>query len=129
MIRAHRQRAERRGRHGEVWAAIWLICQGWQILARRARTPLGEIDLVARRGRTLAFIEVKWRRSPEDALAALHPRQQDRLLRAAALWRSRRADLIDHATRFDLICLSPGHWPRQLRGVIDAHARKQNDLI
>ncbi len=129
MTRERRQRAERQGRRGEGWAALWLSCQGWQILARRARTPLGEIDLVARRGRILAFIEVKWRNSPEDALAAFHPRQQERLLRAAALWRARRSDLVHHATRFDLICLAPGRWPRHLRGVLDAQAGRQNSLI
>ena len=124
-----RQRAEREGRRGETVAALWLTCKGWQILERRARTPLGEIDIIARRGRVLAFIEVKWRRRPEDALNALHPRQQQRMLRAGALWRSRRTALTHHATRFDLICVSPGRWPRHLKGVLSAEGHKQSALI
>ena len=53
--------AERRGRRGEGFASLWLRLQGWRVLARRVKTPRGEIDLIARRGHTLAFIEVKWR--------------------------------------------------------------------
>lgn len=129
MNRASRQQAEQRGRRGEVWAALWLGIGGWQILARRARTPLGEIDLIARKGKVLAFIEVKWRADPEAALGALHPRQQQRLMRAAALWRSRRDDLARLNTRFDLICLSPGRWPRHLKGVLSAESVGENSLI
>lgn len=124
-----RQRAEREGRRGETLAALWLTCKGWQILERRAKTPLGEIDIIARRGRVLAFIEVKWRRRPEDALNAFHPRQQQRMLRAGALWRSRRGALAAHATRFDLICMSPGRWPRHLKGVLNAEGRAESMLI
>lgn len=124
-----RQRAERDGRRGETLAALWLTCKGWQILERRAKTPLGEIDIVARRGRVLAFIEVKWRREPEDALNAFHPRQQQRLMRAGALWRSRRTSLAGHATRFDLICMSPGRWPRHLKNVLHAGSGPESALI
>ncbi len=53
-----RQQAERGGRRAESLAALWLQLKGWQILARRARTPVGEVDLIARRGRLLAFVEV-----------------------------------------------------------------------
>lgn len=129
MNRERRQRAEQRGRKGEHLAGLWLACQGWRILARRARTPLGEIDLVMARGRTLAFVEVKWRAAPEDAPGAFHPRQQQRLMRAAALWRARRPDLAGHAVRFDLICLSPGRWPRHLKGVLSAQLEEEKRLI
>jgi putative endonuclease len=54
----NRHRAERRGRIGETTAALWLNFQGWSIIARRVRTAVGEIDLVARRGGTLLFVEV-----------------------------------------------------------------------
>ena len=59
---SHKQ-AERRGRIGEALAAFWLRLQGWSVVARRVRTPVGEIDLVARRGRTTLFVEVKTRES------------------------------------------------------------------
>ena len=58
--------AERRGRRGEGFASLWLRLQGWRVLARRVKTPRGEIDLIARRGRTVAFVEVKWRASAAE---------------------------------------------------------------
>ena len=62
-----RRRAERGGRRAEALAALWLRLKGWTILARRVRTPVGEVDLIARRGRTIAFVEVKARASAADA--------------------------------------------------------------
>ena len=66
-----RQAAEKRGRGAETFAALYLRLKGWRILARRARVPGGEVDIVARRGRTLAFVEVKARGSQESAAFAL----------------------------------------------------------
>ena len=66
-----RQRAESGGRRAETLAAWWLRLKGWRILATRARTPVGEVDLVARRGRTLAFVEVKARATDDEAGFAL----------------------------------------------------------
>jgi putative endonuclease len=76
-----RQRAERGGRRAERLAALWLQLKGWSILGRRVRTPVGEVDLVARRGRTLAFVEVKARASAAEAEQAL---DEWRLRRVAA---------------------------------------------
>ncbi|WP_429912772.1 YraN family protein [Glycocaulis sp.] len=129
MTRHARQRAERRGRRGERAASILLILKGWRILGRRVKTPLGEIDLIARKGRTLAFVEVKWRNRREAAREAFHPRQQVRLMRAAALWRARRTGLDRLATRFDLICVAPGRWPEHLKGVASADYGPENHLI
>ena len=61
----NREAAEKRGRGAETLAAVWLRLHGWRILARRARVPGGEVDIVARRGRVLAFVEVKARRRPK----------------------------------------------------------------
>ena len=61
-----RQQAERSGRDGETRAALWLRAKGWQVLDRRVKTAAGEIDLVAKRGRLVAFIEVKWRQKREE---------------------------------------------------------------
>ncbi|AZU02666.1 hypothetical protein X907_0116 [Glycocaulis alkaliphilus] len=124
-----RQRAERRGRRGEWLAVAMLILTGWRIVGRRVKTPLGEIDIIARKGRVLAFIEVKWRASEPAAREAFHPRQQARLMRAAALWRARRTSLHRMATRFDLICVSPGRWPLRLSGVLSADSGAENELI
>jgi putative endonuclease len=67
----NRQQAEKRGRGAETLACWYLRMKGWRILARRARVPGGEVDIVARRGRTLAFVEVKARASAETAAVSL----------------------------------------------------------
>ena len=85
-----RQRAERGGRRAERLAAWWLRLKGWRILAIRARTPVGEVDLVARRGRMLAFIEVKARATEAEAELAL---DDYRLRRVAARRRGAGAAL------------------------------------
>lgn len=129
MTQGARQRAERRGRRGEWLAVAMLALTGWRIVGRRVKTPLGEIDIIARKGRVLAFIEVKWRASEAAAREAFHPRQQVRLMRAAALWRARRTAFSGLATRFDLICVAPGRWPLRLTGVLSADSGRENHLI
>lgn len=78
--------AERAGRRGEWLAAVWLMLKGYRILARRLRTRAGEIDIIAVRGRRLAFVEVKWRRHSELLDAAVTARQARRLFAAAQYW-------------------------------------------
>ena len=111
-----RRRAEARGRRAETEAALWLMAKGYTILNRRYRSPLGELDLVARRGPVLAFVEVKQRARADAALVAVGPRQQQRLVRAAAAYRARHRRLAELQPRFDLIILTPGRWPEHLRG-------------
>src|SRR5207342_3532214 len=79
----NRRAAERGGRRAERLAAWWLRLKGWRILAIRARTPVGEVDLVARRGRVLAFVEVKARATEADAAIALDDWRLRRVARAA----------------------------------------------
>src|SRR5690606_797752 len=81
-----RRAAEVRGRVAETAAVLRLRLAGWRILARRWRVPVGEVDLIARRGAILAFVEVKARRDLADALSAVTPAQQDRIARAAAAY-------------------------------------------
>ncbi|WP_324827426.1 YraN family protein [Qipengyuania zhejiangensis] len=108
-----RQLAEKSGRDGERRAAFWLRAKGWHILGERVRTPAGEIDLVARRGNLVAFVEVKWRRKAEDLDHAI---DEHRLARVAAA-----AEAVAHrfATggediRIDVILLAPGAFPRHI---------------
>jgi putative endonuclease len=84
--RRGRRKAERRGKRGEGWAAWLLRLKGYRILARRARTPLGEIDIIARRGRVTAFIEVKTRDTRDAAMAAVTPWQARRIRDACRWW-------------------------------------------
>ena len=81
------------------------------------RTPYGEIDLVAKRGDLVVFVEVKQRSRTVDALAALQPRQQARIARAAAAYLQRRPQLAHCATRFDLVTIAPWRLPRHVRDV------------
>jgi len=110
-----RQRAETLGRGAEWAAAAWLRLKGYRILARRLRTPAGEIDLIACRGRTLAFIEVKARTT--GVAEALGERQRARIARAAEAFAAARPDLASLDWRFDLV-LVRGGW--RLRHIADA---------
>ncbi|HYN45713.1 MAG TPA: YraN family protein [Allosphingosinicella sp.] len=111
-----RRRAERGGRRAERLAAWWLRLKGWRILAIRARTPVGEVDLVARRGRTLAFIEVKARATDAEAALALDEWRLRRVARAAEALAPRYARDGDDI-RIDAIFIVPRRWPRHLRNV------------
>jgi len=111
---ARGDRARREGRGAEVVAALWLMAQGWRVLGFRIPSALGEIDLLVRRGRVLAVIEVKRRRSLEEALSAVTSQQRARLRAAARAIISRRTDLADLAVRLDLVALGPGSWPRHI---------------
>ena len=114
MSRARRQ-AEARGRWAEWLAMGWLLCKGYHLLDHRARTAAGEIDLVARRGEYLVFIEVKARSSVQAALDSIGSRQQGRITRAASIWRARRPDLQSLHLRYDLVLVVPGRLPQHRR--------------
>ena len=110
-----RQRAQRRGRFAE-WLCLWhLRLRGWRILARDWRCPSGEIDILARRGKVLAVIEVKSRHEIDAAASALPPRQRRRIIRATEAFLLSRPDLVRLDPRFDLMLVAsrrlPRHWP------------------
>jgi len=108
-----RQLAEARGRKGENWASWWLRLQGWSILDTRVKTPRGEIDLVAKRGRLVVFVEVKWRRTGEELDLAI---DEWRLSRVAAAVEavSHRYAMPGDTIRIDVLLLAPGRWPRHI---------------
>jgi putative endonuclease len=111
-----RQHAERRGRRGEDFAALWLRLHGWRIVGQRVKTPRGEVDLIARRGKTLAFIEVKTRRNDTDlSLAIDHPRLR-RVAAAADLLYPRYAKGAQNV-RIDVILVAPWRMPHHLVNV------------
>jgi putative endonuclease len=111
-----RRRAERRGRRSE-WAAIVLLTlKGYRILARRLRTPMGEIDLIARAPSGLVcFIEVKARAEELAAAQSLSDRQKARIGRAAMQYLAQRPKLAQRGARFDIIAVAPGKLPRHYR--------------
>lgn len=107
--------AWRAGRRGETLAVWRLRLAGWRILARDWRSPAGEIDIVARRGRTLLFIEVKARAGAAAAGEAIGARQRDRIARAAALFLARHPELARCDARFDAMLVAPWRWPVHVR--------------
>ena len=108
-----RAKAERDGRRGEGLAALYLRVTGWRILARRVKTPRGEIDIVARRGRTLCFVEVKWRAARDDLDIAVSTHRLRRVASAAEAMAARYAKAGD-SVRIDVLLLAPGCWPRRI---------------
>lgn len=106
------------GLRAETLAAFWLRLKGYRILERRLKTRAGEIDMVARRGRTLVIVEVKASArngmAGERAVEALLPRQQQRLVRAADHLLAMRPVLAGLDIRFDLVLVAPRRLPRHL---------------
>jgi putative endonuclease len=109
-----RRAAERRGKTAELLCLWHLRLKGYRILARRYKTPAGEIDLIARRGGTIAAIEVKARADFDAATEAVTRRQQQRIMRAVAHFLGGRPDLAMLAARFDVMLVAPRRWPRHL---------------
>ncbi|HEY8963927.1 MAG TPA: YraN family protein [Alphaproteobacteria bacterium] len=92
----------------EAVAGWFLAAKGYRVLAKRFKTPVGEIDLVVKRGRTVAFIEVKRRLSIEEGLYAVHPGNAARVRRAAEWWLKANPAFADKCDlRFDVVVLSP----------------------
>lgn len=111
-----RAQADQRGRQGERIAAWWLRLKGWQIVGRRMRTRAGEVDIVARRGAMLAFVEVKARGSAAELYLAIDERRLARVAAAAEiLWHDLAKPGDD--MRIDVILLAPGRPPRHLANV------------
>lgn len=105
--------AERRGRRGEMLAAWYLRLKGWRILARRVKTPRGEVDMVARRGRTVVFVEVKWRANAAELGLAIDEWRLRRVAAAAEAIAPRYVRNGD-SQQVDVLLLAPGRWPRHI---------------
>jgi putative endonuclease len=112
--------AFRTGLSAESRAAAYLMAKGYRILAKRFRTPYGEIDLVARRRGLVAFIEVKARASLDEAAYAVTPRQQARIIAAAQAWLMAHPEHADFELRFDVVLIAPRRLPRHLLAAFDA---------
>jgi len=119
-LRRQRRAAFRFGLSAEARAAVLLLLKGFRIVARRWRGPIGEIDIVARRGRLLAFVEVKARDTLDDAAEAVGPEQQRRIALAAAAWLASHPQDRERDIRFDVVLIAPRHWPRHLRAAFEA---------
>lgn len=107
----------------ELLAGLLLQVTFHRILLRRYKTPVGEIDLVARRGRTLIFIEVKTRGRASGEAEALEAVNQARIVRAASWFLTRHPQLAGLDMRFDVIFLAPGKWPRHVKHAFSGDGR------
>ncbi len=114
---APKQRTRTTYRTGLMAEALcrWALrLKGYRVVASRYRSGLGEIDIVAVRGRTLALVEVKARGSRRAASEAVTPRQQDRLTRAAAAFLARNPRYNRYDVRFDVMLVTPWRWPAHI---------------
>jgi putative endonuclease len=118
--RPERQVAFALGLSAESRAAAFLIAKGYRIVARRWRSGVGEIDIVARRRRTLVFVEVKARERLDDAAEAVIVRQQRRIIAAAEAWLAAHPDDINCDMRFDVMLVAPKSLPRHIQAAFDA---------
>jgi putative endonuclease len=96
------------------------MAKGYRVLAKRFRTPHGEIDLVAKRRNLVAFIEVKARATLDDAAFAVTPRQQARIINAAQIWLVAHPEYAQFDLRFDAILIAPRRLPRHVLAAFDA---------
>ena len=112
--------AFRTGLSAESRAAAYLMAKGYRILAKRFRTPHGEIDLIAKRRNLIAFVEVKARATLDEAAYAVTPRQQARIINAAQGWLAAHPEHAEFELRFDAILIAPRHLPRHLLAAFDA---------
>jgi putative endonuclease len=112
--------AFRTGLSAEARAAIYLMAKGYRILAKRFRTPHGEIDLIAKRRNLVAFVEVKARATLDEAAFAVTPRQQSRIIDAAQGWLIAHPEHAELELRFDVVLIAPRRLPRHLLAAFDA---------
>lgn len=120
LPRPERVAAFQRGLSAESRAALLLIAKAYRILARRWKTPFGEIDIVARRRGVVVFVEVKARASIDGAIEAVTERTQRRVIAAAQLWLARHPQHTNGDVRFDIIVVTPGKMPRHIVNAFSA---------
>ncbi len=118
--RPERVAAFKLGLSAESRAAMLLIAKAYRILARRWKTPFGEIDIVARRRHTLVFVEVKARATADEAIEAVTERSRKRIISAAEMWLAHHPEDGRGDVRFDVIAVTPGKMPQHIPNAFDA---------
>lgn len=111
---SRRRLARGRGRRAEALTALFLACKGYRIVKRSFRTQLGEIDIVAERGKTLAMVEVKYRPRKADAAWSITPAQRQRIELATRGFIAAHPHFAGHHIRFDAVLMAPWRWPTHL---------------
>jgi putative endonuclease len=111
--------AYRRGIRAEIIAGLYLTLTGWRVLAWRWKCPLGEIDLVAKNGKVITFIEVKARQNEQSALDSITAHQWRRISNAADIFMSQQRQYADCSWRIDAIIIVPRQWPKRFKYMWD----------
>lgn len=114
-----RRKAYGLGLSAETRAAWALRLTGWRILKTRYKTKAGEIDLIAKRGKVVAFVEVKARRSRTSAMEAVTPASQRRIVNAAKIFIAQHPKAAFFTLRFDVIIVRPWHWPERIANAFE----------
>ncbi len=112
----NRLAAEKRGRRGEALAAWFLRLKGWRIVGTRVKTPRGEVDLIARRGKSIAFVEVKARAHTSDLATAIDASRLRRVAAAAEILLPKYGKSCENM-QIDVIMVAPWRWPNHLPNV------------
>ncbi|WP_305986529.1 YraN family protein [Roseibium sp. MMSF_3544] len=125
MARPEKTRDQRRKAHAlglsaEFWAAWYLRLTGWRILKHRYKTKAGEIDLIVKRRKTVAFVEVKARKTREAALEAVTPASQKRISRAARIFVTEHPKAGFFTLRFDVVIIRPWALPERIENAFEA---------
>ncbi len=115
-LTAKRRAAYRHGIFSELAALCFLMCKGYRPVARRFSAHGGEIDLIVRRGGTVAFVEVKARSGLEAAINAIHGHKQAKFARAARAWLARNTWAAEMTFRADAVFIVRGAWPTHVEG-------------
>ncbi|WP_372686989.1 YraN family protein [Bosea sp. (in: a-proteobacteria)] len=107
------------GARSEWLAILWLAAKGYRLLARRFGGKGGEIDLIVKRGRTVAFVEVKARRAMDEAMIAITPDKRRLVEARIRQWLAQNPWAMDHHLRADAVFLAPRRWPRHVPDVFE----------
>jgi putative endonuclease len=120
-MRPDKRTTWKQGIWAEYVAAAVLWLKGYRIRAMRYKTPVGEVDIIASRGRALVFVEVKKRSGHEQAAEAIHVRNRQRIVRAAQHYIMEHPDMADRDMRFDAVVINSSFWPRHLDNAWDGN--------
>jgi putative endonuclease len=108
------------GLSAESKAAAFLLMKGYRILARRFRSPVGEIDIVCGRRNVLVFAEVKTRATYDEAVEAVTEQQRRRIVAGANYWLASHPKDAEREIRFDVVIMTPGKLPQHIPNAFDA---------
>ncbi|HEV2570617.1 MAG TPA: YraN family protein [Beijerinckiaceae bacterium] len=112
--RERRRKAHAFGLRAETWAGVYLRCKGWRVLTTRYKVPGGEIDIIARRGDVVIFVEVKGRPTLDLASETITAQKQRRISQSVRLWLSRNPWAMNKSLRGDALFIAPRAWPRHI---------------